>query len=149
MQILIKKAGQSIDIDRSKFPAHVADHIFEYGIRQKLNDAISGLSKTGSDSTSAATESEMLDAVVGVLERLYAGDIRATRAAAPKTAEGLARQLAYKAVVNAWLTKNPKGKVAEFTNREELTSRHLDKNRDHFMALAQAQLDLAVDLDEV
>src|SRR5262252_2972780 len=116
MQILIKKAGRPIDVEWSNFPTHVQDHLAEYGVRQKLNDSISGYSKDGSASTTAADADEMFAIVEGVLERLYAGDVRAGRVAAPKTAEGLAKQEAYKIVVNAWLSKpdNKGRKITEF-----------------------------------
>ena len=143
MQVLIKKAGQSINVEWSNFPTHVQEHLQEYGVRQKLNDSISGYSKNGSETTSAATADEMFAVVEGVLERLYAGDIRAGRVAAPKTAEGLAKQEAYKTVVNAWLSKadNKGRKITEFKNREELAARYFEKNRDKLVEEATARLE--------
>jgi hypothetical protein len=117
MDIRIKKADQTISVDETKLPAHVRDHIFEYGLRQKLNDSISGLSRDGTASTTKATSAEMVDSVNETLERLYAGDLRATR-----TVDSVGRtayQLAVKKVCNVWLAKHRGEKLEKYESKGE------------------------------
>jgi hypothetical protein len=154
MDILIKKAGRAITVEPEKAPDHVREYIEAYGWRQKLNDSISGYSTKGSEHTELATADQMFAIVEGVLERLYAGDVKAGRVAMPKTAEGIARREAYETVVNKWLANehasgNKSPKLKDFANREELAARYFEKNRDTLMRRAQESLDMEVDLDEL
>lgn len=155
MDILIKKAGRSINVDPTRFNEEVRDHLFAYGVRQKLNDSISSLSLTGSASTTIATADEMYANVEQTLARLYAGDVKAGRVAQPKTAEGLARREAYETVLNAWLRKtddngklvNKDRKISEFTNRQELADGYYEKHKDRLLERAQEALDMAADVE--
>jgi hypothetical protein len=117
MDIRIKKADANVEVDVAMLPGHVKDHIFEYGLRQKLNDSISGLSRDGTASTTKATSDEMIASIRETIERLYAGDLRATR-----TVDSVGRtayQLAVKKVCNVWLAKHRGEKLEKYESKAE------------------------------
>ena len=64
MDILIKKADREIRIDESRFPDHVKSYLFEYGVRQRLNDSIASYKADESD------PDEMFAHVESVVARL-------------------------------------------------------------------------------
>jgi hypothetical protein len=140
MDIRIKKAEATVNVDAVKFPEHVRDHIFEYGLRQKLNDSISGLSRDGTASTTKATSEEMVDSVNETLARLYAGDLRATRSV--DTVEREARRLSLQAVCNKWLRANKGKKLSDYEAKSADAAAYLAANREKILAAAQVNIDL-------
>lgn len=141
MEIRIKKADATVTVDPTKFPAHVHEHLFEYGVRQKLNDSISQYSRTGGPSTTKATAGEMLDHVDDMLARLYAGDLHASRGAVD-TVEREAARLAMKAVLNRWFAKNKGSDVKTYTEKHDDAAAYLAANREKIMAVAEMNLEL-------
>lgn len=73
MDIYIKKADKVVDVDWNAFNDDVKNHIIEYGLKQKLNDAHSHI-KASDDKAAELAITE----VDRVLSNLYAGNIRPT-----------------------------------------------------------------------
>lgn len=90
--IAIKKANASVEVDDARLPENSRTHIFEYGLRQKLNDSIASLSREGSATTTKATSEEMMADVQGTLDRLYAGDLTAQRGGGVNKVTAAARE---------------------------------------------------------
>ena len=69
-----------VDIDASTLPAHVNEYIYEYGIRQILNDAVSDKNdKYGN----RLTAKEILAKAQAKYDQLVRGELRARNAAEP------------------------------------------------------------------
>jgi hypothetical protein len=66
--------------------------------------------------------------------------LNAARWLEPQTVEGLALNLAYTTVVNAWLAKYPKGQLKNFTNRNEMARALFQRDAAEYLALAESQL---------
>ena len=139
MDIHIKKADSTITVDEAKFPDHVRAHLFEYGVRQKLNDAISQYSSNGSASTTKATPDEMLAVVTSTLDRLYAGDTRATRSV--DTVGRMALGLAVRKVCNVWLASNKGKELKAYTSRNADAAAYLATHPE-LTALAEQMAEL-------
>lgn len=134
LTIEIKKAGRSIEVDPKRLPNHVSEYIFVYGLKQKLNDSAASLSVDKGN----ATPDEVFNQVSATLDRLYAGDMRATRSV--DTVGRLAMGMALKAVTNAWLRANPKADVKAYTTRSADAAKHLAANP-QLVELAQSIAD--------
>ena len=146
MLIAIKKADRSIDVDESIIPDHVRRHIFEYGLKQKLNDSVSTLSTNGSASTTKASADEIFAAVQATLARLVAGDIRATRAIDSLGKECM--RIASNRVIKRWQKTNPGRELKYYETRNADALADLEANRAAIEAVAQATLDLITDGDD-
>jgi hypothetical protein len=136
--VLIKKCGRSLEVDAGRFSATVQSHIFEYGLRQKLNDSIASFKADEADMD------EAFEHVQSVVNRLYDGDIRAHRAGGGfvQTPETIAKSLALRKVCNVWLKKNKGKKLTEYAARNDDAASELDANRAKYLAVAQAQFEL-------
>jgi hypothetical protein len=148
--IMIKKAGREITVNRADMPAHIQDHIWEYGLKQKLNDAISGMSLEGSPTTAKSTPADMYAAVEALLARLMAGDIRAatrTRKVVD-TLEKECMRIASTRVLKRWQKAHPGVAVSNYTTRHEDALADLAANRDAIETVAQATLDLLNEGDD-
>jgi hypothetical protein len=147
--IMIKKAGREITIPA--FPAHIQNHIYEYGLKQKLNDAISGLSLNGSDSTTKATPEEMFAVVQALVDRLMAGDIRAATRTRKviDTLEKECMKIASTRVLKRWQKANPNVPVSKYETRHADALADLEAHRDAIEPVAQATLDLLNEGNEV
>jgi hypothetical protein len=146
LTIPIKKADRSISVDESMLPDHVRAHIFEYGLKQKLNDSVSTLSTTGSASTTKASPDEIFAAVQATLDRLMAGDIRATRAIDSLGKECM--RIAMNRVIKRWQKANPGRDLKSYETRNADAAADLAANREAIERVAQATLDLITDGDD-
>ena len=79
MEILIKKLGTKIDVFTEDFPEVSQKHIYEYGLRQLLNDCHSDIvRKTWTESTEAFSVA-ILAEVEKKVEALRKGEIKTRR----------------------------------------------------------------------
>lgn len=140
MEIRIKKADASLSVNEGKLPDHVRTHIFEYGLRQKLNDSLSAYSANGSDHTTATSKADMLKIAGSTLDRLYAGDIRASRTA--DTVGRIALRYALKKVCNVWQAKNKGKDLKDYLTKSADASTYLEANKAALTALAEQEVAL-------
>lgn len=146
VRVHVKKCDADIMVDVGRLPQNVREYLFDYGIRQKLNDSLASFSsdpKAGSAST-RASKAEMLKMVTDLLGRLYQGET--TARAEPTSPEAIAYKIASTAVFNAWSRRNPNAKPADFKDRHERTVRFLDANPS-ILAAAKIQAELAAIAD--
>jgi hypothetical protein len=124
MDIRIKKADATVVVDVKKLNETVGAFLFEYGVRQFINDSISDLSREGSKSTTKATSDEMLARVEDTIARLYAGETKARRVV--DSLGKMAFSLATKKVMNRWLKAHPGGNVIK-----DYATRAVDANKEY------------------
>lgn len=105
----LKKVGQSIEVNLDKLPEASLTHIFNYGLRQLLNDAMASHKAEDmvSDKAKAAARKDAEDR----LANLYAGTLRASRESDPVAAE--ARLMAGKIIDEALLDKYGSAKAVK------------------------------------
>jgi hypothetical protein len=146
--IMIKKAGREIEIPA--FPVHIQNHIYEYGLKQKLNDAIAGMSLDGSASTTKATPDEIFAVVQALVNRLMAGDIRAATRSRKvvDTLEKECMKIASTRVLKRWQKANPNVPVSKYETRHADALADLEANRAVIEPVAQATLDLLNEGDD-
>ena len=146
VRVHVKKADVDLMVDVGRLPQNVREYLFDYGIRQKLNDSLASYAETpkpGSQTTKAS-KAEMLKMVTDLLGRLYQGET--TARVEPTSPEAIAYKMASQAVFNAWSRKNPSAKPADFKDRHERTVRFLDANPS-ILAAAKIQSELAAIAD--
>lgn len=142
MQIIIgaklaNKTGETpkaIDVATGNLPAHVKDFIFEYGLRQILNDA-------GSAQTTIADKHAI---ALKRLDALYAGELRVRRAAdnlSPLEAE--IERLARADAVAFFKAKKLKVKDLDEAELDAKTEEFRLEFLDDYTAMAEKALDEA------
>lgn len=99
--VSLMKIGKALDVDIAKLPQVSLSHIFDYGLRQILNDAMA----------SAKTESEALASANKRLDNLLAGTLRASAIRQGDPIKRRAAELAEASVrknqkFQAWLAAN-------------------------------------------
>lgn len=148
--INLKKIGKAVAVDFSKMPQASLDHVFAYGIRQILNDAMA----------SAKTEAEGEASANKRLDNLMSGTLRASPVREGNPVRARAMELALAKFVKhpafiAWLAKNSlkvssKDAVKEARRQATLW---IDKPGNQFIAQAEkdvaASKEIAVDDLEV
>lgn len=142
IKVRVKKCDADLMVNATRFPSHVRAYLFEYGVRQKLNDSLASFNsdpKAGS-ATTRASKVEMLKMVTELLERLYAGET--TAKAEPTSPEAIAYKFASTQVFNIWQKKNPSGKPTDYKDRHADTLRFIDENP-RIMEMARMQAELA------
>lgn len=149
INVKIGKTGDIVEVDESKFAAHVNEFVFAYGLRQILNDCHSSLtSKVKNEAGETVdnpdyTPDNIMALVAKKLDSLYAGEIRAQRGegGSGDPVEDRAWTLARKDVVSAARAQGHKVKDIDKEALEKFVDDFLAKNRDDYMAKAKAQLD--------
>lgn len=129
ISVTIAKISQSIDIDFDTMPDSSRDFIFNYGIRQYLNDAVAGESDADKG----------LEKVMARMAKLESGDLsaRAGRESDPIKVE--MKALARNAVRNA-IRKAGK-KVSDYEDQiTTLIENYLSKHGESVRATAQANV---------
>jgi hypothetical protein len=141
MEIKINKANSSVHFEESRIHTDVRDFLFNYGVKQFLNDSISSLSREGSKSTTKASSEEMLASINETMERLYAGEVRAARTV--DTLGRMAFNLALKKVMNVWLKSHKGGNaVKDYPTARADAQVEYTKNAGKYDAMAQSLIDL-------
>ena len=79
MEILIKKLGTKIDVFTEDFPEVSQKHIYEYGLRQLLNDCHSDIVKKTWIGTAEAFSIAVMAEVEKKIEALRSGEIKTRR----------------------------------------------------------------------
>jgi hypothetical protein len=141
MDIRIKKADATVEVQELKFNQATRDFLYNYGVRQFLNDSISDLSREGSKSTTKASSDEMLARVNDTIERLYAGETKARRAV--DSLGKMAFSLATKKVMNRWLKAHPGGNVIkDYATRAVDASKEYEANKSAYDEMAASLIEL-------
>jgi hypothetical protein len=146
--IIINKTGRSVDINESDIPTNAKEFIFNYGLRQMLNDCHSSLVAkdwdTEKDGDYATAVNKVVDAKIA---QILAGDLTTRRGSSEPIdpVERMALRIAREAVKNA--LKSKKGlsiKAYEAANGEgsydTLVEKHLEKNNEQIVKEAKIQL---------
>lgn len=74
-----------LTVDHGRLPEAVREHVWEYGLRQVLNDAIASKAEFNKDGKKVRdyTDDELFDKAAKKLETLYAGELRSRSAGEP------------------------------------------------------------------
>ena len=141
--IKIGKTDQTVTVDRDRFPAHVVEYVFNYGLTQILNDCHSqiGKVKDGKPNPDYSDE-KVMAAVAAKLEALYAGELRARRGEG-KSGDPVADRawtLAAADVRKALRAAGRKPKDIAEEVFEAAVEKHLAANLDSYMGRAEAML---------
>lgn len=152
MQITINKTGNIIET--GDFPQNSRDFIFNYGIRQILNDCHSSIKRVDFNTQEEFAEA-VNAAVTAKLKALESGDLTIRRASAEPVdpVERVALRMARDAVKSALKAKGLTVKKIGEEKFQELAAAHLDKNGEAIRKLAKAEVKrqsdaaAAVDID--
>lgn len=139
MQITINKTG--LVLETGDFPANSKDFIFNYGLRQILNDCHSSIQAKDFETTEAWHEA-VNAAVQAKLSALESGDltIRRTSSEPVDPVERVALRMAREAVKSALKANGLTVKKIGQEKFDELAAGHLDKNGDAIRKLAKAEV---------
>ena len=133
IDIRVNKANEMFAVVIANLPDESFNHVFNYGLRQILNDACA----------SSKSESEAREAVASRLERLMSGTLRASSG---RTSDPIAREAKSIATAKVDAAIRAKGrKPSDVANRAELISKlALDPK---VLAKAKANVEATSDLD--
>lgn len=98
----LKKIGKALEVDVANMPEVSLQHVFNYGLRQLLNDA---MASAGDDAAKAEAQAKER------LANLMSGTLRASRESDPVAAE--AKRLAYRMIDDALITHYGSAKKAK------------------------------------
>lgn len=150
--INIGEAG-TIDVDQSKFNEAVRAYIFQYGLKQMLNDVHAGetKAKTADDATRKANK---LALVEKKLASLYNGEVAQARVGATGSPVEREMRAMAEADIKARLKSLGK-KVSDFTKEAfaNAVAAHLKAHEAKYRAAAEAKLaikpDVAAEADDI
>lgn len=131
--VFVKKAGQTLVVDFDKYPAHIQQHIIEYGLKQKFNDVHSG----------EETAETAWGLVQNLQERLLLGEI-AKRVGSGNPVETRLKGILRKLMVGA--TGKKAAEVNKLTTAELVTAiatatgKNADAITKHYTSIAEAQV---------
>lgn len=143
MSVTLKKISQTLTVNPSAFPDNSREHIFAYGLRQLLNDAMAShkAEDIKTDADKAAARADAQDR----LDNLLAGTIRATREGDPiaREAKEMAGLEVDAALLGHYKTEaavKAAAKAKAF-NRTEFVNAHFADNRERLMGEAKVALE--------
>ena len=150
--VFLKKAGESVDIDCSAMPMASRVHVWNYGLRQILNDAMA----------SAKNDDEALAFAQKRLDNLMSGTLRASgggskgnpvRKRAQEIAEGKialnAKFIAWVEAVKAAESDPLKVLGAKAKKLRELAVKAIEVEGNAYMAQAKIDVENAASLDDI
>lgn len=123
IKIIVSKADQTLTVDWDAMPENARQHIIEYGLRQKLNDAGSQFTKKelGEEAGKLA-----LGAAENILSELMKGNVSVRQAAVALTLEEREEQKILHAMYKAAFGKNEdKWNVDELAKAKSTTAEKL------------------------
>lgn len=144
--INIGEAG-SIEVEAGKFDAAVTAYIFQYGLKQMLNDVHAGETKgkTPDDATRQANKRALVEKK---LDSLYAGEVAQSRASGGNAVEREMRAMA-EGELKAKLKALGK-KVTDYKPEvwKEVIGKHMTAHDARFRAAAEAKLAIKVETED-
>lgn len=146
-QVLIGEAG-SIEVDESKFNEAVRAYIFNYGLKQMLNDVHAGetAKKTPDDETRKANKIALVEKK---LASLYAGEVAQSRAGG---GDPVMREMRAMAEVELKAKLKAIGKkVGDFDAKvwKEVIAKHVMANETRLRPAAEAKLAIKPDTADI
>jgi len=139
MNILIKKTGRVVEIDRAKFNDRVNEYVFTYGLTQILNDCHSSVTKKSED----YSDDKVHALVDKKLAALIAGELRTPRGegSSGDPVADRAWMLAGKDIRKAMTAAGIKRADVTDEQMESAIEAHLEANLDDYMTKAKAALE--------
>lgn len=139
IEITLGKAGSiTVDLDKVAKNQTVVDYIFNYGLKQMLNDV----------HASEKDAKAKLGLVQKKLDSLYAGQVAQARVGSSDPVGKLMKELAESDVKAALVKLGKKVKDIDKTKYAEIVAKQLDKKRDAYKATAEAKLAIKMDSDD-